>query len=70
MASPISDSAAEEIILYYNVLRYQLLCGQINKIYIELGRKARELGMSIQHAWALIRYGRSVGMADGRILRR
>lgn len=70
MGSPIPDSAAEEIILYYNVLRYQLLCGQVEKVYVELGKKARALGMSIDHAWKLIRYGRSVGMVDGRILRK
>lgn len=67
MATPTSTAAAEEIILYYNVLRYQLLCGQITKIYIELGKRANELGMSLTRAWRLIRYGASIGMVDGRI---
>lgn len=64
MLAPILAEKAEELILYYMELHYLVLHGLINKIYLPLSIKARELGMNPRTAWKLIKFGRRVGMID------
>lgn len=64
MRRPISIEKTEEIIQHYVKLRYLVACGQINKLYIALEEKAREMGIGIASAWRAVRWAKSIGMVD------
>lgn len=66
MNPPIQAEKAEELILHYIKLRYQLLSGEIPKIYLPLQEKARELGFGLRAAYKLIQYARRIGMVEGK----
>lgn len=61
----ITVEKAEEIILYYICLRYQVIHGEMSKVSFNLHAKASALGISLRSAWNIIRYGRRIGMIQG-----
>lgn len=67
MSTPIPAEKAEELILHYLKLRYQLIVGEVSKIEIHLQQKANELGFSRASAWKFVRFARDIGMVESKI---
>lgn len=66
MGRVIAVEAVEQIILDYIVLRWQLVHGQISKLWREVEIRAQALGLSGRTAMRYVRWGRKIGMVDTR----